>query len=100
MQDVPPDSHLVVKGTNSLSVCGAGILQEAMGRGEYWRLVDGQGRPPGLMGMWPSRAVTFIENHDTGQPHCTARQGLLSPVCSDWLSGCRCFLSDAVANTT
>jgi len=44
----------------------AGILQEAMGRGEYWRLVDGQGRPPGLMGMWPSRAVTFIENHDTG----------------------------------
>ena len=38
-----------------------------MGRGEYWRLVDGQGRPPGLMGMWPSRAVTFIENHDTGQ---------------------------------
>lgn len=43
-----------------------GILQEAMGRGEYWRLVDGQGRPPGLMGMWPSRAITFIENHDTG----------------------------------
>lgn len=39
-----------------------------MGRKEYWRLVDGQGRPPGLMGMWPSRAVTFIENHDTGQP--------------------------------
>lgn len=49
-------------------MCVAGILQEAMGRGEYWRLVDGQGRPPGLMGMWPSRAVTFIENHDTGQP--------------------------------
>ena len=45
---------------------GAGILQEAMGRGEYWRLVDSQGRPPGLLGMWPSRAVSFIENHDTG----------------------------------
>ncbi len=44
----------------------AGILQEAMGRGEYWRLIDSQGRPPGLLGMWPSRAVTFIENHDTG----------------------------------
>ena len=44
----------------------AGILQEAMGRGEYWRLVDSQGRPPGLLGMWPSRAITFIENHDTG----------------------------------
>lgn len=37
-----------------------------MGRGEYWRLIDSQGRPPGLLGMWPSRAVTFIENHDTG----------------------------------
>ncbi|CAL5221418.1 g3605 [Coccomyxa viridis] len=43
-----------------------GILQEAMGRGEYWRLIDSQGRPPGLLGMWPSRAVSFIENHDTG----------------------------------
>lgn len=53
--------------TEYASVCVAGILQEAMGRGEYWRLVDGQGRPPGLMGMWPSRAVTFIENHDTGR---------------------------------
>lgn len=39
-----------------------------MGRREYWRLVDNQGRPPGLLGMWPSRAVTFLENHDTGMP--------------------------------
>ena len=45
----------------------AGILQEAMGKGEYWRLIDSQGRPPGLLGMWPSRAVSFIENHDTGE---------------------------------
>lgn len=43
-----------------------GILQEAMGRGEYWRLTDSVGRPPGVLGMWPSRAVTFIDNHDTG----------------------------------
>lgn len=43
-----------------------GILQEAVGRSEYWRLVDATGRPPGLIGMWNSRAVTFIENHDTG----------------------------------
>jgi len=43
-----------------------GILQEAIGRNELWRLVDGQGRPPGMMGLWPSRAVTFIDNHDTG----------------------------------
>ena len=35
-------------------------------KGELWRLRDSQGKPPGLMGWWPSRAVTFIENHDTG----------------------------------
>lgn len=43
-----------------------GILQEAVGRREYWRLVDGQGRPSGFVGMWPSRAITFVDNHDTG----------------------------------
>ncbi|PSC74900.1 glycoside hydrolase [Micractinium conductrix] len=43
-----------------------GILQEAVSRREYWRLIDGQGRPPGMLGLWPSRAVTFLENHDTG----------------------------------
>ncbi|CAD7698103.1 unnamed protein product [Ostreobium quekettii] len=43
-----------------------GILQEAVGRQEYWRLVDPEGRPAGMVGMWPSRAVLFIDNHDTG----------------------------------
>ena len=28
--------------------------------------MDSQGRPPGVLGMWPSRAITFIDNHDTG----------------------------------
>ncbi|MCL7044068.1 hypothetical protein MKW94_015778 [Papaver nudicaule] len=42
-----------------------GILQEAVG-GELWRLRDAQGKPPGVMGWWPSRAVTFLDNHDTG----------------------------------
>ena len=36
-----------------------------MQKNEYWRLKDGQGNPPGLIGWWPSRAVTFLENHDT-----------------------------------
>lgn len=35
-------------------------------RCEYWRLSDPKGKPPGVVGWWPSRAVTFIENHDTG----------------------------------
>ncbi|MEW5305901.1 MAG: hypothetical protein WDW36_008413 [Sanguina aurantia] len=43
-----------------------GILQEAAGRQEYWRLIDGKGRPPGVLGMWASRAITFVDNHDTG----------------------------------
>jgi hypothetical protein len=36
-----------------------------MQRGEYWRLRDSSGKPPGVMGWWPSRSVTFLENHDT-----------------------------------
>ncbi|GMH44738.1 hypothetical protein BSKO_12690 [Bryopsis sp. KO-2023] len=43
-----------------------GILQEAVARREYWRLVDEKGCPPGLLGVWPSRAVLFVDNHDTG----------------------------------
>eukprot|EP00889_Picochlorum_renovo_P002336 jgi/Picre1/29366/NNA_004756.t1 len=43
-----------------------GILQEAVSRKEYWRLVDSQGRPSGVLGLWSSRSITFLENHDTG----------------------------------
>uniref|UniRef100_A0A383VU35 Alpha-amylase n=1 Tax=Tetradesmus obliquus TaxID=3088 RepID=A0A383VU35_TETOB len=54
-------------GTNAaFDFTTKGILQEALGRNELWRLVDAQGRPPGFVGMWPSRAITFIDNHDTG----------------------------------
>lgn len=42
-----------------------GILQVAV-RGEYWRLKDKDGKPTGLIGWWPARAVTFLDNHDTG----------------------------------
>jgi hypothetical protein len=36
---------------NNLNVCFLSVLQ---------------GRPPGFVGFWPSRAITFIDNHDTG----------------------------------
>ena len=50
-----------------LDLLGAqGILQDALERTEYWRLKDAAGKPPGVMGWWPSRAVTFLDNHDTG----------------------------------
>jgi alpha-amylase len=39
--------------------------QEAV-KGELWRLRDPEGKPPGVMGWWSSRSVTFVENHDTG----------------------------------
>ncbi|CAI6010953.1 unnamed protein product [Closterium sp. NIES-65] len=58
-----------VDGTGG--VCAAfdfttkGILQQAV-QGQLWRLKDGSGKPPGMIGYWPARAVTFIDNHDTG----------------------------------
>lgn len=43
-----------------------GILQEALLRKELWRLKDPQNRASGVLGWWPTRAVTFLDNHDTG----------------------------------
>jgi alpha-amylase len=42
-----------------------GILQEAV-KGQLWRLRDPNNKPPGMIGYWPAKAVTFIDNHDTG----------------------------------
>ncbi|GAV78396.1 Alpha-amylase domain-containing protein/PPR domain-containing protein/Alpha-amyl_C2 domain-containing protein/PPR_2 domain-containing protein, partial [Cephalotus follicularis] len=42
-----------------------GILQAAV-QGELWRLKDADGKPPGMIGLLPQNAVTFIDNHDTG----------------------------------
>ncbi|XP_068634357.1 alpha-amylase 3, chloroplastic-like [Aristolochia californica] len=50
----------------AFDVTTKGILHAALGKCEYWRLSDEKGKPPGVVGWWPSRAVTFIENHDTG----------------------------------
>ncbi|GKV22435.1 hypothetical protein SLEP1_g32309 [Rubroshorea leprosula] len=50
----------------AFDVTTKGILHAVLERCEYWRLSDPKGKPPGVVGWWPSRAVTFIENHDTG----------------------------------
>ncbi|KAL3689936.1 hypothetical protein R1sor_016245 [Riccia sorocarpa] len=42
-----------------------GILQEAL-KGQLWRLRDSNGQASGLIGYMPDKAVTFIDNHDTG----------------------------------
>ncbi|KAJ7953759.1 Alpha-amylase [Quillaja saponaria] len=52
--------------TGAFDVTTKGILHSALERCEYWRLSDQKGKPPGVVGWWPSRALTFIENHDTG----------------------------------
>jgi len=41
-----------------------GVLQAAVNN-EYWRLSI-NGAPPGVIGWYPSRSVTFVDNHDTG----------------------------------
>jgi alpha-amylase len=42
-----------------------GVLQHAVRRNEYWRLsINGQAC--GVIGWWPQKAVTFVDNHDTG----------------------------------
>lgn len=72
--DYNQDSHRQriinwIDGTGQLSTAfdftTKGILQEAV-KGQLWRLRDAHGKPPGVIGWWPSRAVTFLDNHDTG----------------------------------
>ncbi|XWS21193.1 hypothetical protein CRYUN_Cryun30bG0034300 [Craigia yunnanensis] len=42
-----------------------GVLNAAV-QGELFRLKDSIGKPPGMIGLLPQNAVTFIDNHDTG----------------------------------
>ncbi len=50
-------------GKPSWHCCGP---QEAVKHTEYDRLRGSNNRGPGLMGLWPEKAVTFVDNHDTG----------------------------------
>jgi alpha-amylase len=43
-----------------------GVLQTALVQGELWRLNYSNGGAPGVIGLKPGNAVTFIDNHDTG----------------------------------
>ncbi|XP_037426225.1 alpha-amylase isozyme 3D-like [Triticum dicoccoides] len=42
-----------------------GVLQAGV-QGELWRLRDRSGKAAGMIGWLPERAVTFVDNHDTG----------------------------------
>lgn len=50
--------------SNAFDFTTKGILQQAV-NGELWRLSQ-NGGAPGMIGWWPQRSVTFIDNHDTG----------------------------------
>jgi len=70
-----PDAHRQIlcnwldsaKGnTAAFDFTTKGLLQHAVKTGEYFRLQDKDGKLAGLIGWWSARAVTFIDNHDTG----------------------------------
>ena len=42
-----------------------GLLQAGV-QGELWRLRDSSGKAAGMIGWMPEKAVTFVDNHDTG----------------------------------
>ncbi len=54
-------------------------LNQAIGSGEYWRLADGSNQPSGGIGWWPTRMVTFVDNHDTGYSAGGGQQHLPIP---------------------
>ncbi|GLC54473.1 Alpha-amylase A type-1/2 [Pleodorina starrii] len=48
------------------------ILNQSIANEEYWRLADSNGKPPGLIGVRPDKAVTFVANHNTDSVKRTA----------------------------
>ncbi|KAK3275553.1 Alpha-amylase A type-1/2 [Cymbomonas tetramitiformis] len=71
----PSELAYFVRGTSG--TCMAfdfplkGELHNAITHMEYDHLAARHdGKPPGLVGIMPESAVTFVENHDTGKPLC------------------------------
>jgi hypothetical protein len=56
------------------------LLQEAVKHCEYWRLADSKNKAPGLIGWWPQRAVTFVDNHDTGKAIAATAMSNIRPA--------------------
>jgi alpha-amylase len=55
----------VGEGVTAFDFTLKGVLQTALVQGELWRL-NYSGGAPGVIGLKPGNAVTFIDNHDTG----------------------------------
>lgn len=52
--------------THAFDFTTKGILHAVFKFNDYWRLKDENSKASGLIGWWPERAVTFVDNHDTG----------------------------------
>ena len=65
-----------------------GLLNQALGTGQYARLRDAAGAPAGGIGWWPQKMVTFVDNHDTGpSTSCKKGQNLWPVPCDMILPG-------------
>ncbi|KAI4982149.1 hypothetical protein ZWY2020_022641 [Hordeum vulgare] len=58
-------TRLAAKPATTFDFTTKGILNVAV-EGELWRLRGTDGKAPGMIGWWPAKAVTFVDNHDTG----------------------------------
>ncbi|GLJ24443.1 hypothetical protein SUGI_0466770 [Cryptomeria japonica] len=58
--------HSTGDASSAFDFTTKGILQQAVQNNELWRMRDSNGKPSGLIGLLPEKAVTFIDNHDTG----------------------------------
>ncbi|WP_378188382.1 starch-binding protein [Aquimarina sp. W85] len=54
-------------------------LQNALRDNNLSYLKDGNGKPSGMIGVNPSKSVTFLENHDTGPAQQCCGEGYIFP---------------------
>ncbi len=65
-----------------------GLLNDALANNNYYRLKDSAGKPAGAIGWWPMKAVTFVDNHDTGPSEsCSVGQNHWPVPCTKVMEG-------------
>lgn len=65
-----------------------GLLNDALANNNYYRLKDSAGKPAGAIGWWPMKAVTFVDNHDTGPSQsCSVGQNHWPVPCTKVMEG-------------
>lgn len=63
-------------------------LNDALANNNYGALEDSNGKPAGGIGWWPSKMVTFVDNHDTGPSEtCETGQNIAPVPCDSVMQG-------------